>query len=360
MAVKDFGVHFDTIFIGVNEIVECSKVAERHNLKVWIADEGFWVETFGVLTAIAAKTGVKGIGSNVTHPYGRSPMTIVNSTSTVAQLLGEREFTLGFGAGGGPLHHHIPIGFEAAARECTQFLAKVLKGETTTYEQYPTLTKMYQLRPGVQNRQLPPLKNVSLVVGGFGPKILATAGRYADGVIINNLSPIGCAPATQKGWLRERGWGITEKAREEEGRSGQPFRRVYDLHISVAKDSKEARLRARTNLAFGITNTRDRELNELFPPDLVKTIQDVRQVFFSGVGWKKTTEAMPVDVIERSGYIVAGNPKECIEQARLIVGHESFKYFDEIIFGSPIGPDIPEAIELLAKEVAPALREMTE
>ena len=68
---------------------------------------------------------------------------------------------------------------------------------------------------------------------------------------------------------------------------------------------------------------------------------------------------MPIELIERSGYIVAGNPKECIEQARLIVGHDSFQYFDEIIFGSPIGPKIPEGIELIAKEIIPALREMT-
>ena len=124
---------------------------------------------------------------------------------------------------------------------------------------------------GIPTRPLPSLKNVDLVVAGFGPKILATAGKYAKGVIIPNLSPIGCAPAVQKGWLRERGWKITEKARTEASRLGAPFRKIYDLHISVARDGNEARQRARTNLAFGIANTRDRELAELFPSNMVDT-----------------------------------------------------------------------------------------
>jgi alkanesulfonate monooxygenase SsuD/methylene tetrahydromethanopterin reductase-like flavin-dependent oxidoreductase (luciferase family) len=87
MSLEDFGVHFDTIFLGVNAIVECSKVAERYDLKVWVADEGHWAETFTILAAIAAKTGVRAIGSNVTHPYGRSPITIANSTSTIVSSL---------------------------------------------------------------------------------------------------------------------------------------------------------------------------------------------------------------------------------------------------------------------------------
>src|SRR5712692_8375608 len=145
----DFGVHFDTIFSDVRQLIHYSKLAEQYGLKVWVADESYRRETFTVMAAIAAQTKLHSLGCNVTHPYGRSPIILGAVAATVARLMEEREFVFGLGSGGGTLRLHIPIKITSAAIELLQVIRRMFDGEALTFDDYPVLSEMYRLRRGI-------------------------------------------------------------------------------------------------------------------------------------------------------------------------------------------------------------------
>lgn len=57
-------------------------------------------------------------------------------------------------------------------------------------------------------------------------------------------------------------------------------------------------------------------------------------------------------VLEGSG---AGTPAECVPPCLEIKRHLVKLGFDHLVFGVPLGPDVTEALELLGKEVIPAV-----
>jgi len=56
---------------------------------------------------------------------------------------------------------------------------------------------------------------------------------------------------------------------------------------------------------------------------------------------------------DKAGFVFAGTPEECIEHCSELKGHLADLNFDQLVIGVPLGPDIPEALRLLGKEVIP-------
>ena len=64
---------------------------------------------------------------------------------------------------------------------------------------------------------------------------------------------------------------------------------------------------------------------------------------------------MSDDLLKKSGLVIAGTPNEVIEESVQLKKRLSNMGFDHLVFGVPIGPDIPEALDLLGSEVIPAV-----
>ncbi len=61
--------------------------------------------------------------------------------------------------------------------------------------------------------------------------------------------------------------------------------------------------------------------------------------------------------VDHAGFLAAGTPKECIQTCYEIAGYLKEAGFDDMILGVPLGPDTPEALEIIGKEIAPAVKE---
>ncbi|MCZ6544679.1 MAG: LLM class flavin-dependent oxidoreductase [Chloroflexi bacterium] len=141
-------------------------------------------ECWTVLTALAEATSRVTLGPLVLNVANRDPGTLANMAATL-QEVSEGRLVLGIGAGGGidtpygaeqqALGRPVPGDAERRARliESIRAMRALWSGDGEFEGRY------YQIRNarGFMQPSSPP----PIVVGGFGPKMAALAGEYADG-----------------------------------------------------------------------------------------------------------------------------------------------------------------------------------
>jgi alkanesulfonate monooxygenase SsuD/methylene tetrahydromethanopterin reductase-like flavin-dependent oxidoreductase (luciferase family) len=142
-------------------------------------------EAMTVLAALAEATRRISLGSLVLNVANRHPGLLANMAATLQQISAGR-LLLGVGAGG---HRRLPYAAEQemfglsvepdAARaqrvaEAAQILRRLWSGDSSNFA-----GTYYKLeRPSGYLRADPP---PPIIVGGFGPRMAAIAGRHADG-----------------------------------------------------------------------------------------------------------------------------------------------------------------------------------
>lgn len=142
-------------------------------------------ECWTVLSAIAEATARIELGPLVLNVANRHPGLLANMAATLQQVSGGR-LLLGIGAGGGrasafaaeqvALNRMVPPDRVRAAQvvEAITVMRRLWSGDNATYD-----GDHYQLRrpAGFLQAEPPP----PVLVAGFGPRMAAIAGQYADG-----------------------------------------------------------------------------------------------------------------------------------------------------------------------------------
>jgi 5,10-methylenetetrahydromethanopterin reductase len=83
-------------------------------------------------------------------------------------------------------------------------------------------------------------------------------------------------------------------------------------------------------------------------------IRAVRQAYAENRGVDHASSLTPDDAVDR--LIIAGTPEHCIGRLRNLFQLAARHGFSEITIGVPLGPDVPEAIDLWGNEIFPALQ----
>ena len=125
------------------------------------------------------------------------------------------------------------------------------------------------------------------------------------------------------------------------------------LNASVSRNSEAARQHAKRFVSHIVSGWPDDALvaKGIDP----KAIQAVRRAYAENRGVDFAAALTPDDAVDR--LIIAGTPDQCIERLRELFSLAARHGFSEIAIGVPLGPDVPEAIELWGKEILPALRQ---
>jgi alkanesulfonate monooxygenase SsuD/methylene tetrahydromethanopterin reductase-like flavin-dependent oxidoreductase (luciferase family) len=142
-------------------------------------------EAMTLLAALAEATRRMALGPLVLNVANRHPGLLANMAATVQQISGGRVL-LGLGAGGhrrlpyAAEQHMVGLGVEpdavraARVAEAAQVLRRLWAGDTSSFA-----GTYYRLeRPSGYLRADPP---PPIIVGGFGPRMAAIAGRHGDG-----------------------------------------------------------------------------------------------------------------------------------------------------------------------------------
>ena len=162
-------------------MIELLQLAEQHGFEYgWTYDSHvLWQESTPTLALAAAATDRIKLGHMVTNPGTREPTVLASAYATL-QDISDGRMVMGIGRGDSARRYinqkPVRVGpFEEALRMIKPFMngAKV--------EWNDTEIELTWVRP-----ELP---QIEMHVAGYGPRVLAIAGRVGDGVIIQLADP---------------------------------------------------------------------------------------------------------------------------------------------------------------------------
>jgi 5,10-methylenetetrahydromethanopterin reductase len=132
----------------------------------------------------------------------------------------------------------------------------------------------------------------------------------------------------------------------------EPLRKVMLLNASVSRDGQAARQHAKRFVSHIVSGWPDPvlEAKGIDP----RAIRVVRQAYAENRGVDYAASLTPDEAVDR--LIIAGTPAQCTERIAEMFALAARDEFTQITLGVPLGPDIPEVIDLWGKHILPALR----
>ena len=161
-------------------LVELVTLAERHGFDSgWTYDSPIlWQEPYPLISLLVERTERMHIGMCVTNPITREPAVTASAHATLQDISGGR-IVMGMGRGDSAVRMmgHKPTRIAEFERRL-RMIKDFMNGRPVEWEG----TEM-------QLKWAADLPEIPLYVAGYGPKVLAIAGRCADGVIIQLADP---------------------------------------------------------------------------------------------------------------------------------------------------------------------------
>lgn len=200
---------------------------------VWLAEVA-GPDSFVLSAAVASATRRGPVGVAVVPAYTRTPAVLAMAAASVSQMLDGRAFRLGIGSSSQVIvEDWNGVEFARPVRrveETVEAVRTALSGGEG-YQGETVAMRRFRLAS-------PPAGPIELYVGALGPRMLAVAGRVADGVCLN-LMPPRMVPVQ----LAE-----VRRAAAEAGRSLDRFEVMARLQVLVTDDLEAARQTLRRSI----------------------------------------------------------------------------------------------------------------
>jgi 5,10-methylenetetrahydromethanopterin reductase len=184
--VTRLGIAFTGQPHSVREIVSAAVEAEAAGFdSVWIAED-YWTGRDGIATlaCVAYATRRIRIGTCVVNPYTRHPVLLAMTINAIHELAPDR-LVVGIGAGGSwwpivpPTSRVSPL---RTLRQTLDLMRALFAGESAPWDGGAiTLEPTFSFMVGTVS---PPRSRIPLYVGARGPRMLALAARYGDGLLL--------------------------------------------------------------------------------------------------------------------------------------------------------------------------------
>lgn len=181
----------DAIRAAVERTLEIARMGDAAGIEsIWAMEDPDGWDAFTMLGAVARETTRIRVGTGVTNPYLRHPALLAASTSTLDLLSNGRSF-LGLGRGQEEWYREalgMPVGKPARAlRETFDLLGQWWSPEMrATSDEQAT-----EFAVNAWERVIRPLRgSVPIYLAAVGPIALRLAGRYAQGVVFNDLASV--------------------------------------------------------------------------------------------------------------------------------------------------------------------------
>ena len=294
--------------IATAEMLELAKLVDEAGAdRLGISDVAMLRDTFLVQALCAEVTHRVQIGSLVSNPYLRHPAAVAATLATLNEISQGRTF-LGIGVGAGL--SGLGIDQSRPARRLEEFLlvvGRLLSGEKLDWD-----GPAYRIGGAQIARDI--ACQVPVVVGTRSRQVAMLVGRVADAVVV------GAREMRADALERYRGW-VHEGARAA-GRDPEEVEIAPRVTLCVSQDGEAAR-RSVTLYTAHYLSLGSVEQSGLEP----ERFHLIRRLAGEATGWyfepevrysDELDELITPDLIER--FAVAGTPKECLEQVRLIAG----------------------------------------
>lgn len=323
--------------VPVAQTVALVRDAERLGFaEAWLPESRHGRGVFTVAAQVAAHTSRIGIGIGVVNPFWRHPSAIAMEAAALDEASGGR-LRIGVGAalwtlkalGEDDERTRRPL---AAMREALQIIRAMVSDGP------PPQPAVFTTRPDTRLDFEPARPRLPVYVGAVNARMLEASGELADGVQLGAITSPGYVR-----WARER---IAEGARQA-GREPGTLDIAANILISVDRDAAAARHAVREVLAYYLHRVEGVVVDTSgADPEQVDAVR--RAVRADGVakGAQAVTEHL-IDV-----FAAAGEPGQVTERLR----EYAEAGLDGLLAWHVFGPDPRQGLELLAGDVAPALR----
>ena len=341
-----FGIQFYPLPAAPQTAAYAKRAMSQHPFaRLWVPDHLTHENPFVTLAAILAETRAD-VGTSVTNPVCRTPVDLASSFSALAHLAGDRNISVGIGAGSSSsdmIRKQRRVGM---LREMILFLREMFAGRRVKGEEFPCLADFFRLDPAAEAfLRLPPQRPPQIFVAAAGPKTSKIAGDLGDGLILSNLSfPTALI---RQGALAEAFANVKPRLAR--------FTKVLHLHISVARDGSAARRFCRRMAINGLIGGHllNQRLLELPVPDATRSA--IRDGHRQGKTIEEIDPLISECMIEESGIVIAGTPAECLAQLDEVLRLAKPYRFDIVDMASPLGPNWNEAIDIICQEILPEI-----
>lgn len=227
------------------------------------------------------------------------------------------------------LRHRRPA---TAVQESAEMVASLLSGDASGFS-----GSVFSLAPGTMLNYQPHRPRVPLLIGGWGPRMLAIAGELADEVKIG-----GSANSAMVAVARER----VSVGAGRVGRAVDDIGIVLGAVTVVDEDGARARARARAEVALYLPVVAALDPTTTVDPELIDRVGALVQT-----GSRRDAGALiPDEVLAKFAF--AGTPEQVAEQARGILDAGAAR----VEFGTPHGLTDAGGLHLLGRRVLPLLQ----
>ena len=337
----------------VPDLVRLAQLAADRGFKqIWVNDNIRYRSQTVVLTAIASQVPIH-LGTAIMVPYFHNPLDIADSLGALSELCEGREIAIGIARGdlGQSPQHVLPIKPLVMVRETVQFLREALAGKEIAYGDFPFLCDFYRLNPrGKFSLAFKPRSSFKFYGGGNGPQALRMCGRVMDGLISSGTY----IPMLKAGRLPGMLGTADQAAKHFDPEKS--LRKVCELNVSISRDRASAIEFPKRQVAHSILQW---EALGFTPEEYAKLgvqreqVLKLKQAFESGATVEEASALVTEHMVKT--YYAAGTPEEVCDQIIELAGAAGRFGYDHVAFAK-LGPDYEEAINLLAKQVVPALR----
>ncbi|ELZ96525.1 methylenetetrahydromethanopterin reductase [Haloferax mucosum ATCC BAA-1512] len=308
----------------VTDLVELGVQAEREGYdSCFVSCHYNNRDPFAVLARLAAETDDIRLGPGVANPYEMHPVTLAAKVATVAESSDGRGL-LGIGPGDPSTLRNLGLADERGLRsvlEAFKVAQDLWRGERVTHD------GTFEATDAGLNFDVP--GEIPVYVGGEGPHMCRMAGKHADGLLFNGSHPDDLA------WAREQ----VDIGRADRPASRGEFTLAAYASVSISADEDAACEAARPPVAFITAGAA--------PPVLDRHGIDADRA--SDIGEKISAGAFSeafglVTPPMIDAFSMAGTPADVADRMAAVLAHA-----DGVVVGSPIGPDLEEAITLAAE-----------
>ena len=349
----EIGIHYPLHVLNRYSLPELIDLAERaaktlakfNFTRVWTNDN---LEYRNVLTssaAILARLPVK-LGTAVAVPYFRNPIDLAMAFATMSELASGRDSSLGLGPGSRSIltRHVVRTKPMTIMAELAVALRTLFAGETLNARDIPVLAEYFHLNAQHYALRFKPQGPIHLFYGPslLKPAVLDLIGRHFDGVVLQTLYGIDDMEASL----------ARLDAARSQSRTAQPLRKTMLVNASVSRNGAAAKQHAKRFVSHIVSG---------WPDDVLAAkgiaphaIQAVRRAYAENRGVDYASALTPDEAVDR--LIISGTPEHCIGRLQSLFQLAARHGFGEITIGVPLGPDVPEAIELWGNEIFPALQ----
>jgi len=296
---------------------------------LWITDHFNNRNVYVSLALVSAYTERIKFGPGVTNPYLVHPVVTAQAVATLNEVAPGR-VVCGLGVGDKTTLQMVNVEQTkplATIRESVRVIREIASGRSLEMQ-----GEIFKVSGAKLNFKV--ADPVPVFVGAQGPKMLALAAEIGDGVLINASHSRDVENAMK--FVRE---GL-EKA----------GKRLEDLTISaytsfsVASDYDKALKAVVSVVAYIVAGAPEMILEQHgISVELASRIRDA----IVHAQWKEAFSQVDSNMIE--AFSICGSPEICIEKIDKLVKVG----VNQLVAGSPIGPNMRRSIDIIAKEVFP-------